>query len=102
MRVALCDDHSLFLEAMATAPRSLGVDVVADCAEPSHAVHVVAATAPAVILLEVGFPGDDGVSSSRDHARSIRSAACRFSAVRSTLLVEANGSSSTNQTERGC
>ncbi|HEY8308919.1 MAG TPA: response regulator transcription factor, partial [Gemmatimonadaceae bacterium] len=62
MRVVLCDDHALFAEAMASALRSRGVDVVAVSSEPALAVVVAAALAPDVCLMDVGFPGEDGIA----------------------------------------
>ena len=62
MRVVLCDDHALFVEAMGAALRAHGVDVVGIAGEPESAVVVAAGVASDICLLDVGFPGDDGIA----------------------------------------
>ena len=62
MRLVLCDDHALFLEALGTALRAHGVDVVGVAPDPEVAAIVVAAAAPDICLLDVGFPGGDGIA----------------------------------------
>ena len=62
MRLVLCDDHALFVEAMAAALHAHGVDVVGVAPEPELATVVVAAVAPDICLLDVGFPDEDGVA----------------------------------------
>lgn len=61
MRVVLCDDHDLLLEALAFAIGGAGHDVVATCADPAAAVDAVGRFAPDVVLLDQHFPGVAGL-----------------------------------------
>jgi DNA-binding NarL/FixJ family response regulator len=62
MRVALCDDHALFLEALVAALPSYGIDIVGIAPTPRHTTTIAASGAPDIFLLDVGFPDDDGLS----------------------------------------
>jgi two-component system nitrate/nitrite response regulator NarL len=62
MRLVLCDDHALFVEAMAAALRAHGVDVVAVRSQPTLLIPVVETVAPDICLLDVGFPTEDGIA----------------------------------------
>jgi two-component system nitrate/nitrite response regulator NarL len=56
MRIVVCDDHALLLEAMEIALTNLGHDVVAVAMHPDDAARLVAEHRPDVCLLDVNFP----------------------------------------------
>lgn len=60
MRLVLCDDHALLLEAMEIALSAMGHEVVGVAQDPDEAVCQVAQHRPDVCLLDVNFP--DGPS----------------------------------------
>ena len=66
MRFAICDDHRLFAEALATVLRGRGWECVASVDEPSRMVSVVRDTQVDVCLMDLLFPdgilGLDGIS----------------------------------------
>ena len=63
VRVVVVDDHAMFRRGvaaeLATGPGR--VEVVGEAADVDEAVAVIAATAPAVVLLDVHLPGGGGV-----------------------------------------
>ena len=60
MRIVVCDDHLLLLEALGLALGATGHDVVALAGNPEDAITAVAEYHPDVCLLDVNFP--DGTS----------------------------------------
>lgn len=68
MRIIICDDHLLFVQALATALAEQGFVVEAAATTPEEAVRAVALHDPDVVLLDVMFPAADGL----DAARRIR------------------------------
>jgi two-component system nitrate/nitrite response regulator NarL len=56
MRIVVCDDHALLLEAVEIALSNLGHEVVAVTTNPDDAVRLVAEHHPDVCLLDVNFP----------------------------------------------
>jgi two-component system nitrate/nitrite response regulator NarL len=68
MRLVLCDDHRLFMEALASALNGHGHEVVGSTASPDEVVRVVARERPDVCLLDMTFPEGSGL----DAARAIR------------------------------
>ncbi|HEX5969564.1 MAG TPA: response regulator transcription factor [Intrasporangium sp.] len=56
MRIVICDDHRLLIEAMGMAFSDLGHEVVALGTRPEDAVAEVRAHQPDVCLLDVNFP----------------------------------------------
>ncbi len=60
MRLVVCDDHRLLLEALGLALGERGHDVVALVSNPDGAVEAAAEHRPDVVLLDVNFP--DGSS----------------------------------------
>ncbi|HEV7194565.1 MAG TPA: response regulator transcription factor [Pedococcus sp.] len=60
MRLVVCDDHRLLLEALGLALESCGHQVVALAVHPDDAVEAVGTYHPDVCLLDVNFP--DGTS----------------------------------------
>lgn len=65
MRILLCDDHRLFVEALATSLRGRGEDVVAAVGDPEDAVTLAAQLDVDVCLVDVHFPGGDSFAAVR-------------------------------------
>jgi two-component system, NarL family, nitrate/nitrite response regulator NarL len=61
VRLVLCDDHRLLAEALATALRAHGHEVVAVATTPEAGYRAVVEHHPDVCLLDVGFPGASGL-----------------------------------------
>jgi two-component system nitrate/nitrite response regulator NarL len=61
MRLVICDDHQLLLEALAIALHSQGHDVVAAVTSPEGAVEAVRQHQPDICLLDVSFPGENSL-----------------------------------------
>lgn len=57
MRVVICDDHRLLLEALGLALAERGYDVVALAQSPEDAVEAAREHRPDVCLLDLNFPG---------------------------------------------
>jgi two-component system, NarL family, nitrate/nitrite response regulator NarL len=62
MRIVVCDDHLLLLEALGLALGARGHDVVALADTPEAAVAAVAEHSPDVCLLDVNFPGGTSIA----------------------------------------
>jgi two-component system nitrate/nitrite response regulator NarL len=65
MRVVICDDHHLLVQAMATALGDLGYTVEAAVATPDDAVRAVSLYDPDVLLIDVSFPVGSGLDAAR-------------------------------------
>lgn len=61
MRIVLCDDHTLLVEAFRTALQSVGHEVVALAATPEEGHQAVLDHDPDVCLLDVLFPMGSGL-----------------------------------------
>ena len=61
MRIVLCDDHRLLAEALATALRAHGHEVVAVAVTPELGYQAVVEHRPDVCLLDLTFPGASGL-----------------------------------------
>jgi two-component system nitrate/nitrite response regulator NarL len=61
VRIVLCDDHRLLAEALATAFRAHGHEVVATTTTPEDGYRAVAQHRPDVCLLDLSFPGASGL-----------------------------------------
>jgi DNA-binding NarL/FixJ family response regulator len=61
VRVVVVDDHQLF-RAGVRAELAGACDVVGEAASPAEAIAVIAATSPAVVLLDVHLPDGGGVA----------------------------------------
>jgi len=74
MRIVICDDHRLLLEAMASALAAHGHTVEATTSTPHDAVASVHLHDPDVLLLDLGFPEGNGLDAARevvtDHPRT--------------------------------
>jgi len=62
MRVLICDDHSLFAEALAVVLTARGHTVVATVATPDAAAAVAATSRVDLCVMDLQFPGASGVA----------------------------------------
>ncbi|MGA9749294.1 MAG: response regulator transcription factor [Nocardioides sp.] len=69
MRVVICDDHHLLVQALATALSDLGYSVEAAVTTPPDAVEAVALHDPDVLLIDVSFPTGSGIDAARQVAQ---------------------------------
>jgi two-component system nitrate/nitrite response regulator NarL len=65
VKIVICDDHRLFLEAMALALEGRGFDVVAAVTTPDEAVCAVARHEPDLLLVDLNFPAGSGLDAAR-------------------------------------
>jgi Response regulator containing a CheY-like receiver domain and an HTH DNA-binding domain len=65
MRLLVCDDHRLLLEALSMALADKGHLVVATALDPDQAVEAAREHQPDVCLLDVNFPSGNGLSAIR-------------------------------------
>jgi len=65
MRIVICDDHRLLLEALATALAGQGYIVEAATTTPAEAVRAVALHDPDLLLIDVTFPVGSGLDAAR-------------------------------------
>jgi two-component system, NarL family, nitrate/nitrite response regulator NarL len=68
MRLLLCDDHVLLLEALAAALTTRGHEVVGTVADPGSVAEMAERLAPDVCILDITFPGGDGIQAAREIA----------------------------------
>ena len=61
MRIVLCDDHLLLIEALASALRSRGHEVVALTTDPEAGVRATLEQRPDVCVLDLTFPQGSGL-----------------------------------------
>lgn len=66
MRIVLCDDHRLLLEALATSLASHGFTIEAAVDSPADAVRAVALHHPDVLVIDVNFPTGSGIDAARE------------------------------------
>jgi two-component system, NarL family, nitrate/nitrite response regulator NarL len=69
MRIVICDDHLLLLEALSTALAARGFVVEAATTTPDDAVEGVALHDPDVLLTDVSFPTGSGLEAAREVMR---------------------------------
>ena len=62
MRLLICDDHRLLLDALSIALMQNGFTVVATAMDPYEAVTAASEHQPDACLLDVNFPGANGLS----------------------------------------
>ncbi|MEP7369657.1 MAG: response regulator transcription factor, partial [Dermatophilaceae bacterium] len=71
MRLILCDDHRMLLDALSMALQSNGHTVVATAVDPEEAVEAARQHLPDACLLDINFPSANGLNAiSRIHAVS--------------------------------
>jgi DNA-binding NarL/FixJ family response regulator len=64
-RVVVVDDHVLFRSGLVRLLLDEGIDVVGEADSGSEALHLVAATSPSVVLLDLSLPDLPGVEVAR-------------------------------------
>jgi two-component system, NarL family, nitrate/nitrite response regulator NarL len=69
MRIVICDDHRLLLEALASAVAAHGHTVEAATTTPHDALVSVRLHDPDVLLLDLSFPEGDGLDAAREVIR---------------------------------
>jgi two-component system nitrate/nitrite response regulator NarL len=70
MRIVMCDDNRLLLEALSSALALQGFTVEAATSTPAEAVAAVRLYDPDLLLIDLGFEGADGLTAAREAARS--------------------------------
>ena len=66
MRLVICDDHQLLLEALATALAGHGMTIEATVDSPLEAVRAVALNDPDILLTDLSFPKGSGLDAARE------------------------------------
>jgi two-component system nitrate/nitrite response regulator NarL len=88
MRLLVCDDHRVLLDALSMAFSFRGHTVVATAIDPDEAVEAARKHQPDVCLLDVNFPNDNGLKSiARIHEVSPGTKVVMFSGSTSRSLV---------------
>src|SRR5450631_973642 len=88
MRLLVCDDHRLLLEALSMALADKGHWVVASALDPDEAVEAAREHQPDVCLLDVKFPSGNGLNAIRRiHAVSADTKVVILSGTTSAALV---------------
>jgi DNA-binding NarL/FixJ family response regulator len=88
MRLLVCDDHGLLLDALSMALSDNGYTVVATALDPDEAVEAAREHQPDVCLLDVQFPHANGLSAiGRIHDVSPNTKVVMFAGVVSRDLV---------------
>jgi two-component system, NarL family, nitrate/nitrite response regulator NarL len=72
MRIVVCDDHRLLLEALTYALGQEGFTIEAATSHPAAAVAAVELYDPDLLLIDLGFPEEegDGLSAAREVGRN--------------------------------
>lgn len=70
IRVVICDDQDLVRDGLqailSTAP---GIEVVGEAADGDHALQLVEAQSPDVVLMDLKMPGTNGITATRNITR---------------------------------
>jgi DNA-binding NarL/FixJ family response regulator len=66
VRIVICDDHRLLLEALTRALTLRGFTVEASVSTPEEAVAAVDRLRPELLLLDLGFPHGNGAAAARE------------------------------------
>ena len=69
IRVLLVDDHDLFRTGLRNLLEEQGVEIVAEAASGSEALHHVREAAPDVVVMDLNMPGMTGVEATRHISR---------------------------------
>jgi two-component system nitrate/nitrite response regulator NarL len=71
MRIVVCDDNRLLLEALSNALARQGFTIEAATSAPGEAIDAVKLYDPDILLIDLGFPaGAEGLTAAREVARS--------------------------------
>jgi two-component system nitrate/nitrite response regulator NarL len=70
VRIVVCDDHRLLLEALSRGLVLKGFTVVAATSSPDKAVAAVKRYRPDILLIDLGFPDGDGLEAAREVMRN--------------------------------
>ncbi|PSK92295.1 LuxR family two component transcriptional regulator [Murinocardiopsis flavida] len=71
IRVVLADDHAILRRGLASVlAGEPGIEIVGQAADGGHAVRMVAALAPDVVLMDVRMPGVDGIEACAEVIRA--------------------------------
>ena len=90
MRLLLCDDHLLLLEALAAALTARGHEIVGTVADPAAVAEAAERLAPDVCILDITFPTGDGIEAARELAsRAPETKVLMLSATSDPTLVRA-------------
>jgi two-component system, NarL family, nitrate/nitrite response regulator NarL len=90
VRLLLCDDHVMLLEALAAALAAHGHDVVVTVSDPALVPDLVEQTQPDICILDISFPSGDGISALREIlARAPATKILMLSATSDLALVRA-------------
>jgi two-component system nitrate/nitrite response regulator NarL len=65
IRIVICDDHRLLLEALAISLAEQGFTVEATVESPADALRAVSLYQPDVLVMDVSFPVGSGIESAR-------------------------------------
>jgi DNA-binding NarL/FixJ family response regulator len=77
MRIVLVDDHALFRASLKTLlAAEPGLEVIGEAGDAREAYRVVESLKPDLVLLDIGLPGVNGVSTTRELTR--RDPRCRI------------------------
>jgi len=66
MRIVVCDDHRLLLEALSHALATRGFTVEAATSNPAEAVAAVKLYDPDLLVIDLSFPEGDGMDAARE------------------------------------
>ena len=66
MRIVVCDDHRVLLEALSHALSTRGYTVEATASTPAEAVAAVKRHEPDLLLVDVSFPDGSGLDAARE------------------------------------
>lgn len=66
MRIVICDDHRLLLEALSNALAAHGHVVEAATSRPADALQAIRLHDPDVVLMDLGFPDADGLVAAQE------------------------------------
>ncbi len=70
MRIVLVDDHALFRASLKTLlAAEPGLEIVGEAGDAREAYRVVESLKPDLVLLDIGLPGVNGVSTTRELTR---------------------------------
>ena len=66
IRVAIVEDHALVRAGLRTSLTAAGMDVVAEAPDGVAALDAIAAQKPEVAVIDLGLPGKDGITLTRE------------------------------------